>query len=287
MNIGFIGLGRMGQPMARNILAGGHSLFVHDIRKEACTSLVADGAKPLDAPEKIAAHADIVFTSLPGPREVKEVMAGATGVIQGIKRKAIVIDTSTVGPTLSQRLATQFHEKGVAYLDAPVSGGRERAVSGTLTAMVGGQKEAFETARPILARIAPDLHYIGPSGSGNAIKLIIQMIYLPYVAAFCEGLALGEKIGIPFDTLFDILCKSSAGQPGFQKRYDMLKANDLTPRFEVNLAVKDLTLASELCAEYQQPALIAEAANKAYQHAADLGWGVKDLTAVRTMLTQI
>jgi 3-hydroxyisobutyrate dehydrogenase-like beta-hydroxyacid dehydrogenase len=280
MKIGLIGLGRIGQPIAMNLLAAGHRVFVHDIRREACTPLVAAGAHPENTPAEIAANVEVVLTSLPGPREVEAVM---TEVFEAVTPGVIVIDTSTVGPALSQRLARHFHQKGVAYLDAPVSGGRERAETGTLTMMVGGEQEAFERVKPVLNCLASRLHYVGPSGTGHAIKLLIQMIYLPYVAAFCEGLSLGEKLGIPFDTLFEILASSSAGQPGIDKRYEALKSNDLTPRFEVDAALKDLALALELSAEHQHPALLAEAAREAYQRASSLGLGDKDLTALRAL----
>jgi 3-hydroxyisobutyrate dehydrogenase-like beta-hydroxyacid dehydrogenase len=214
---------------------------------------------------------------------VESVMSGHHGLIEGARSNSIVIDTSTVGPELSKKLAEKFHPHGVAYLDAPVTGGRERAVSGTLTIMVGGREDAFERAHPVLSCIGRDLVYLGPSGSGNVAKLIVQMIYLPYVAAFCEGLALGENLGIPFDRLFSVLIKSSAGQPGFEKRYNHLKAGDLTPRFEVDMAVKDLTLACELFAETTRSGHIAAAARAAYEEASSRGWGRKDLTALRAM----
>ncbi len=283
MKIGVIGLGRIGQPIARNFLAAGHRLFVHDIRHEASLPLIEAGAFRSETPAELAANSEFVLTSLPGPQEVEAVAIGHHGILEGITPGGVVIDTSTVGPALSQRLARQFHQTGVAYLDAPVSGGRERAATGSLTVMVGGEQEAFERAKPVLGCFGSDLHYLGPSGSGNAVKLLIQMIYLSYVAAFCESLAVGEKIGIPFDTLFDILTSSSAGQPGIEKRYEMLKGDDLTPRFEVNAALKDLTIALELSLEQGQPAPVTQAAREAYQRATDLGYGANDLIALRAL----
>jgi 3-hydroxyisobutyrate dehydrogenase-like beta-hydroxyacid dehydrogenase len=273
----------MGQPMAHNILRAGYELFVHDIREQACAPLIDEGGEKRKYPQEIAEIADVIVTSLPGPKEVEAVMAGHHGVIEGARRNSIVIDTSTVGPGLSKKLAEKFHPYGVGYLDAPVTGGRERAVSGTLTIMVGGSEEAFKQVRPVLSCIGRDLFHLGPSGSGNVVKLIVQMIYLPYVAAFCEGLALGENMGIAFDQLFSVLIKSSAGQPGFEKRYNHLKAGDLTPRFEVDMAVKDLTLACQLFAEIRHPGHIAAAAREAYEEASTEGWGRKDLTALRAM----
>jgi len=283
MNVGFIGLGRMGEPMARKMLTGGHSLFVHDVSSEACQALAADGAERLDSPAGIAARADIVLTSLPGPREVEAVMMGAHGVFTTVRQNAIVVDTSTVGPSLSRQMARRFSEKGASYLDGPVSGGQEGAAAGTLTVMVGGDEGAFERARPILSLIGSNLYYMGPSGSGNAVKLIVQMIYLSYVAVFCEGLSLGEKIGIPFDRFFEVLVNSSAGKPGIEKRYEMLKENDLTPRFEIDLGLKDLALALEICVRYHQSPVVTQAASEAYQRAKQLGLGGKDLTALRAL----
>lgn len=284
MKVGFIGLGRMGGPMAENILRGGHELHVYDVREEACAPLTEKGGKKRNSPRGVATDVDIVITSLPGPKEVETVMASSNGVIESIRENSIVIDTSTVGPTLSKRLAARFQQKGVGYLDAPVTGGRERAVTGMLAVMVGGAEDSFERARPVLSCIGTELFYLGPNGSGNTVKLIVQMIYLPYITAFCEGLALGENMGIPFDKLFTVLAKSSAGQPGFEKRYNHLKAGDLTPRFEVDMAVKDLTLACELLAGLKQPGHIAGAAREAYQRASNAGFGRSDLTAIRAAL---
>ena len=134
-----------------------------------------------------------------------------------------------------------------------------------------------------LGVIGSNLFYMGPSGSGNTVKLIIQMIYLTYVGVFCEGLSLGEKTGVPFDKLFEALIKSSAGRPGIEKRYEMLKTNDLIHRFEVDSALKDLALALELCAQYHQSPFVTLAASEAYQRAKQLSLGDKDLTALRAL----
>jgi len=141
-------------------------------------------------------------------RQEQEKIFFASGILSAMKAKSSDLEITLRPCRLGSRLFVCHNS----------TGGRERAVSGTLAVMVGGTEDAFERARPVLSCIGKDLFHLGPSGSGNVVKLIVQMIYLPYVAAFCEGLALGEKMGIPFDRLFSVLIKSSAGQPGFEKR---------------------------------------------------------------------
>ncbi len=207
-------------------------------------------------------------------RQEQEKIFFASGILSAMKAKSSDLEITLRPCRLGSRL----------FVCRNSAGGRERAVSGTLAVMVGGTEDAFERARPVLSCIGKDLFHLGPSGTGNVVKLIVQMIYLPYVAAFCEGLALGENMGIAFDKVFSVLIKSSAGQPGFEKRHDHLNANDLTPRFEVDMAVKDLTLACELFAESKQPGHIAGAAREAYHRASNAGFGQSDLTAIRSAL---
>jgi 3-hydroxyisobutyrate dehydrogenase-like beta-hydroxyacid dehydrogenase len=283
MRVGLIGVGRMGEAMARNIRAKGHALAVFDVRRVAAQSVVDAGATALGSPAEVAAASEIVLTSLPGPEEVEAVMVGPDGVERGIKRGSIVADTSTTSAESSRRLAERFRTLGVDYLDAPISGGREGAVAGTLTVMVGGEAAAFACARPVFEAIGADIHHIGPSGAGNGIKLIIQLIFMTHVATTMEGLALGERLGIPLEKLLDVIGTSSAGRPDVTKRYGKILSDDLAPRFEVTSALKDLALASELAAMLGVDAGIARAATESYRRAAADGFGSDDLIALRHM----
>ena len=278
MRVGLIGIGRMGAPMARNLLKHGHALAIHDISAAAMAQLAGSGARPFASPAEVAAESEIVLTSLPGPDQVETVMPD---VLAGIAPGAIVADTSTTSPEQSRRMAGTFAARNVAYLDAPISGGVEGAVKGTLTVMVGGDAAAFARARPVFEAIGSDVHHIGASGAGNGIKLVIQMIFMTYVATFMEGLALADRLGIPMETALAVIGTSSAGKPDLSKRFDKILANDLSPRSEVKLGLKDLTLARELCGKERLDALITRAALDAFKLAAEAGYADSDLIALR------
>ena len=279
--VAVIGLGRMGAPMARNLMAGGHTLVVHDIRPEASAPFAADGVRVAASPAEATTGAGIVLTCLPGPEHVVAVMEGAEGVLGAAQKGTLVIETSTIGPGQSRELSQRFAARGAAYLDAPLSGGVEGAMAGTLTIMVGGDEVAYERARALFECLGTDLHHMGPSGAGNTMKLIIQMIFMSQVTAFLEGVALGEAAGIELDRLLDIIATSSAHHPTIAKRYDKILAGDLTPRFEVSSALKDLTLASAMGAEHGLNTLITNASIEAAERTTALGLGDKDLIALR------
>lgn len=275
MRVGLIGVGRMGAPMARNILKAGHTLAAFDVNADALSGI--DAQRCASAAE-VARQADIVLTSLPGPKQVEAVMAE---IEPAVASGTIVADTSTTSPEQSRRMAARFAAKGVAYLDAPISGGVEGAIKGSLTVMVGGDKAAFERAKPVLAAIGADIHHIGGSGAGNGIKLIIQMIFMTYVATFMEGLALADRLGVPTETALKVIGTSSAGRPDLSKRFEKILADDLSPRSEVGLGLKDLTLAHTLCDAEKLDAVITRAALQSFTLAADAGYKDKDLIALR------
>lgn len=283
MKVGVIGLGQMGGPMAGHILAGGHELAVLDVRPEAIKALADKGARTAATLAEIAAQSEIILTSLPGPEEVEAVMTGTDGVLTGAAKGTIVLDASTVGPALSQRLSPQFAEKGIDYLDSPVSGAVEGAKAGTLTVMVGGERAAFDRAMPVLECIGSHFHHMGPSGSGNGIKLVIQLIVMSYFAAFMEGVALGDRLGIPVEKTLEILGTSSADQPSMRRRYDKILKNDFSGPSRLNSALEDISLVCELAAELDLGASIAEAAADSYRRAEAQGFGEKDMVSLRAM----
>lgn len=271
----------MGSGMARNILKHGHALSVYDIRAAAAEAVREDGAMIAASPAAAAAGAEIVLASLPGPPAIDAAMTGPNGILHGVSQGAIVIDTSTTAPEQSRRHAALFAAQGCAYLDAPVSGAVEGAVAGKLTIMVGGEEAAFARALPLLRSIGADIHHIGPSGAGNGIKLIIQMIFMTHVATFMEGLALGERLGIPIAQLLDVIGTSSAARPDVTKRFEKIRRDDISPRSEIGLAEKDLALAADLARECGLDARITAAALGSYRMAAARGFAATDLIALR------
>lgn len=284
MNIAFIGLGHMGALMARNLLDAGHALFVHDIVQAACDGAVEAGANWAASPAEAARQAEIIVSSVPGPQEVTALMKGPDGVLAGIAEGALVIETSTIGPAQSRDLADRFRAKGASYVDATVNRIRLDGVAeGRMTVMVGGKVVDFERARPILECIGDKIHHVGPTGSGNAVKLLNQMIFLSYVAVFSEGLALGQRLGVPLETLLQVFSTSAAGHTMIVDKYDQIESGDETAGFAIARVIKDLDLAAELCAEaaFSAPGFAASLA--AFKSAADAGLGASDMTALQRL----
>lgn len=282
MKVGFIGIGRMGTPMAHHVLAAGHLLKVCDVRPDAVTPLEKAGASVAATPAEAATDVDIVVASLPGPEEVELVMTGPDGVLTRAGPGLLIADTSTVSATLSRRLADAFEAEGARYLDWPITGGHEGAVSATLSMMVGGDKAAYERALPVMRSFGSNIHYMGQSGAGSGMKLIIQLIFLTQLVTFFEGLALGDRLGINLNSMLEMIKSSAARHPTIEKRYDKIKANDLTPRFELRLVLKDLTLASGLLTELGGRPLVTEGALATLARAIELGHGDHDAVALRT-----
>ncbi len=183
MRVGFIGLGRMGAPMAARIATAGHGVVGYDI-SEARRQQGNPGTAFVDSPAAVASDADVVITSLPGPAEVQDVVYGADGLLSSMKPAAVLVETSTISPQQSRTLAKDSSARNVAYLDAPISGGAQGARDGTLVAMVGGATEVLDTVRPVLCCFAKEIFHLGPVGAGNVMKLVIQSIFLPRWRAF-------------------------------------------------------------------------------------------------------
>ena len=285
MNVGFIGLGRMGSLMARNLMSAGHSLLVHDIDRTASDALVEFGARSVSSAAEAARHATIVISSVPGPLEVKEIMNGRDGVLAGIAEGSLVIETSTIGASQSRDLASQFATLGVSYVDATVNRIRLDGVAqGRMTIMVGGEGSDFERARPILECLGDQVHHIGPTGSGNVVKVLNQMIFLSYVAVFSEGIALGQRLGVPLETLLRVLSTSAAGHTMIVDKYDQIEADDETPGFAISRVIKDLELASELCDEVAFSAPSFTSCLAAFKSAAADGFGDSDMTVLHKLL---
>jgi 3-hydroxyisobutyrate dehydrogenase-like beta-hydroxyacid dehydrogenase len=207
MDIGFIGVGKMGGPMARRLVEAGHRVIFHDVTAAACARLRSHGGEFRSSPASVAAECLYIITSLPSAKEVEIVMRGADGLLSCVRPGSLVLETSTIGPALSRELAREFAARDAVYLDAPVSNGVQAAEDGTLTFMIGGDAAAVERARSILSPLASDVFHMGEIGAGNIAKLLNQNIYLAYVAAFCESLSLGHCAGLNVQTLLDVLRK--------------------------------------------------------------------------------
>jgi 3-hydroxyisobutyrate dehydrogenase-like beta-hydroxyacid dehydrogenase len=286
MRVGFIGLGRMGAPMAARIAAAGHDVVGYDISAER-RSQTSSGIPMVDSPAAVAADVDVVVTSLPGPAEVADVVRGVNGLMTSIKPAAILVETSTISPQLSRALAGEFATQSVSYLDAPISGGAHGARDGTLVTMVGGEAQALDLVRPVLRCFAKDIFHLGPVGAGNVMKLVIQAIFLSQMAAFLEAVSMGERSGVALDTLLRVVAASSAHHPAIGTRYEKLRTGNLDPMFEVRSAVKDLSLAEDVWRELDRSYPTLTSALSDYRATADIGLSGADLVAVRTWLDRL
>ena len=276
MRVGFIGLGNIGTPMAMNVVAAGHRTTVHDIRPEAATDLLEAGAEWADTPAELARNSDVVMGSLPGPTEVAAVVLGDQGVLEGAAAGSIYLDLATSSPAVSRRVHHMCAERGVDYLDAPVSkgAGPDTADLGMLTVMVGGDPETLERARPALTAIAdPErIYHCGPVGSGMVTKLCNNMVAHTTLSVLAEALTLGVKAGVALETLATVLAAGSASTPKLD-RYEHIFDRNFDPLGSafVRSDAKDVRLATELAREVSVPVEIAAAVDQKYVEALAAG----------------
>jgi 2-hydroxy-3-oxopropionate reductase len=251
--VGFIGLGVMGRSMAVNLVKAGHEVVAHDVRREAVADLAAQGAKPAASVAEAAARADIVVTMLPDTPQVEEVVLAAGGLVENSPPGRLVVDMSTIAPSAARRLAEAMAERGVAMLDAPVSGGPQGAENGTLSIMVGGEAEAVARARPVLEGMGRTIVHVGPAGAGQTVKCCNQLMVGMHIQAVCEALALGRAAGLDLVKLREVLLGGAAASWMLQNHAPLILAKDDRAGFRIDLQLKDLRLANELAFELGVP----------------------------------
>ena len=277
--VGFIGLGNMGGGMAGNIQKAGYPMVVFDLREEATRPFLEAGARLGNSPADVAERCDVTLTSLPGPREVELVATGREGILEGIKPGSVYIDLSTSRPTLIRELEVMFRAKGVHVLDAPVSGGKSGAQSRNLAVMVGGEREIFDRVKPLLDAFGDKVFYAGEIGAGSVAKLVHNMIGHGVRQAIAEGLTLGVKAGVDPEPLWECVRRGSLGRMNilheglvrtlFRGEYD-------PPSFALELARKDIGLATDLGREFNVPMPVANLAEQIAIEAMNRGWGGMD-----------
>jgi 2-hydroxy-3-oxopropionate reductase len=240
MTIGFIGLGIMGKPMAKNLLKAGYSLLVYDVVAASVTELVNAGAKAGSSPKDVASQCDIVVTMLPNSPHVKTVVLGGNGVIDGAKPGTIVVDMSSIAPLASREIAEALAKKGIEMLDAPVSGGEPKAIDGTLSVMVGGKQAIFDKVKDLLLKMAGSVVLCGDIGAGNVTKLANQVIVALNIAAMSEAFVLATKAGVDPEKVFDAIKGGLAGSTVLNAKAPMVLAGNYKPGFRIELHIKDL-----------------------------------------------
>jgi 3-hydroxyisobutyrate dehydrogenase len=240
VRVGFIGLGLMGRPMAMNILSAGYTLTVWNRTAERMAPLVDAGAAAAGNPAEVAEVSDILFTMLTDGPQVQEVILADNGIVHGARAGSIIIDTSSIAPSVARENALQLAQHGLEMLDAPVSGGPEGAARGTLSIMVGGKQEIFEQVLPILQVLGRSVRYVGPSGMGQIFKLCNQVACALNILAMSEALALADCAGADMAAVREVLLAGAAGSWMLENWGPKIVTGDYTPGFTVANAQKDM-----------------------------------------------
>ncbi|MFC0142384.1 2-hydroxy-3-oxopropionate reductase [Erwinia mallotivora] len=240
MKIGFIGLGIMGKPMSKNLLKAGYSLVVRDNNPESEAELQKLGATVAGSAKAVAEQCEVIITMLPNSPQVKEVVLGEESVIQGAKSGTVIIDMSSIAPLASREIHAELAKKGIALLDAPVSGGEPKAIDGTLSVMVGGDKALFDQCYDILKAMAGSVVHTGEIGAGNVTKLANQVIVALNIAAMSEALTLATKAGVNPDLVYQAIRGGLAGSTVLDAKAPMVMDRNFKPGFRIDLHIKDL-----------------------------------------------
>ena len=240
MKIGFIGLGIMGKPMAKNLMKAGHELVVYDVIAANVDNVVAAGAQAGASSKDVAEQCSFIITMLPNSPHVKTVVMGENGVLEGAQAGTVLVDMSSIAPLASQEIAAACGEKGVKMLDAPVSGGEPKAIDGTLAIMVGGDKELFDQVKDVLAVMGSSVVYCGTIGAGNTTKLANQIIVAANIAACAEAFILAKKAGVDPAVVFEAIKGGLAGSTVMNAKVPMMLERDFNPGFKIDLHIKDL-----------------------------------------------
>jgi 2-hydroxy-3-oxopropionate reductase len=285
--IGFIGLGIMGRPMARNLLKAGHSLVVHSRSRGPVDEIVKAGATAATSPKEVAGQCDVLITMLPNSPDVEQVALGPNGIIEGARRGLLFADMSTISPIVSKKVGTALAAKGVAMLDAPVSGGEKGAIDGALSIMVGGDKAVFERVLPIFQAMGKTITLLGPLGFGGFTKLANQIIVAVNLTALGEALTLGKKAGLDRELLLTALAGGLAGSRCLDQKKPNYVANSYNPGFKIDLHFKDLGLIMETARELGVPLPATAVVQELFSALRVKGRGGLDHSGVITLLEDL
>jgi len=285
--IGFIGLGIMGKPMARNLMKAGYDLVVYNRSREKADELAGEGAVAAESPKEVAAACETVITMLPDSPEVREVVAGENGVFEGIREGSLLIDMSTISPVVTEELAATAGKKGVGMLDAPVSGGEPGAEEGTLSIMVGGSEEDFERAKPIFDVLGKTVVRVGEAGAGQVVKACNQIVVALTIEAVSEALVLGSKAGVDPAKIIEVLSGGLAGNKIMEAKRTSFLEHDFDPGFRTELHHKDLGIALAASREYGVPLPVTAIVSQMLEALVAKGSGDRDHSAILTLIEEL
>lgn len=280
--IGFIGLGAMGNHMAKNLLKAGYPLTVHDLNLKAVEQLASLGADKGGSPAETASRAEVIITMLPADEEVKTVVLGPKGVLEGARPGSVLLDMTSLAPHTSKQVAAEAQKKGVKFLDAPVSGGTVGAEKATLTIMVGGDKALLDEHREILQAMGKTIHHVGDVGMGETVKMVNQMLVGNIILAIAEAFVMGTKLGLDPEVIYQVIRVSSGNSVLIDQRVPdyILKGDFTQPGFALDLLRKDVGLAVESAKINKVPLFLTSQTYQVLSMASAEGHGKKDMSSV-------
>lgn len=284
MDIGFIGLGIMGKPMARNLIKAGHSLTVFDVIPERIAEAAEFGAAKGESAKDVAVRSEVTITMVPDGPEVEAAILGKSGALEGVRTGSIIVDMSSISPLVSQKVGAACEARGVEFMDAPVSGGEPKAIDGTLAIMVGGNKKTFEKVLPIFQSMGSSATLTGPVGAGNVTKLANQIMVAVNIAGMGEALVLATKAGLDPEVVFNAVKGGLAGSTVLNAKAPMVISRNFKPGFRICLHQKDLRNAL-LAAEGMKVSLpFTSLAQQALMALMNQGRGDLDHSAIATFI---
>ena len=285
--VGFIGLGLMGRPMARRLLAAGYGLTVHNRSRGPAEELASMGAFPAGSPREVAERSEAVLLMLPDSAEVEQVVLGKDGLIEGLRAGSVVVDCSTVSPETEVRIAAKLKEIGVDYLDAPVTGSTPAAEGGTLTFMVGGERAAFERVLPILRHLGSRIEHMGPVGHGQLTKLCNQIAVAGNLLAAAEAVLFAKRVGLDPKRVIEVIGAGAASSWQLVNLGPKMVERDFRPGFKAVHLKKDLRIVMEVSERHSLPLPLASLAWQMVRSLVALGYGEQGTQAVIEVLERL
>jgi 3-hydroxyisobutyrate dehydrogenase len=278
--IGFIGLGNMGLGMAQNLLRAGFPLIGYDVREGPLRAIEAIGGQIGKSPREVSERAVVTILVVLNYLQIEQVVLGEYGLREGVKPGDVIVLMSTISPVQVKELAQKLENRGVQILDAPISGGKEGAEAGTLSIMVGGEKDAFERCLPIFQAMGKNIRHLGGLGSGMSMTLVNNLLVAVNGLAVAEAMVLGKKAGLDPQALLEIIPRSAGDSWMFRNRAPQMMSRDFTCRGELDILVKDLTYILEMGQSLKSPLFLGAVAREIFQVASRMGWGKEDDSAV-------
>jgi 3-hydroxyisobutyrate dehydrogenase-like beta-hydroxyacid dehydrogenase len=286
--LGFVGLGNIGEPVCRQLLAAGYEILVHDANPEAAAKLEDTAAEPAEKLQALASEADVVLLSLPNSDVVEEVVLGKGGLLEGLSSSKVLIDTSSSKPSSTRDIAAKLAEGGVEMLDAPVSGGVLRAREGRLSVMVGGERGVFERHEPIFEAFGEKVFYVGGHGAGHLVKALNNLLSATTLASACEAALLAEKAGIAPETFVEVINASNGRSYSTEVKFpEYVLDRSFDDGFALSLMNKDVGIALEAAAEMDFPMRVGHVVRELWQTAAAQGYGPEGHTSIFAFLEDL